>query len=408
MMLISGLVTKNSYKTQVIRYCVLALVLFSSPLDAGLLNLITKISKTTKNPDIDLPLNKLAFPDEIKGFAPVTIKPDADGQWVITRPDGARVKIEQLVKESPGHSDKPVLVIQASDLPKDLANFDNLPHDWPVFIQGRKGRLFELRRGEPAALIYKKVRLKVASIDNVQDALWMLQRPSVVKAVRLVEVNNNLTTSLPARANGSRFSVESVAADHLIDSIKSLNNQKLVLSGKIVDGKLQAVDKNSAAVSLQRLQKIAAENDVHLVVIDSQKPDLVLKKVSRSLSNAVRNNNDLSDTTGDFFNRLGDSKNSNYIELITSSNDKNQIAIQWMPDKGVGKSTADNLSADDLWRWPVHLLLHSVTVHMPDKERSRELGARIIPQVNSWVQFYIILMLISSNIYNYELKNNIE
>jgi len=56
-----------------------------------------------------------------------------------------------------------------------------------------------------------------------------------------VKLDKKSTLPLPVNTYGSSFAVKSVAADGLIDMMKSIKNQTLVLSWRIVDGKFLGV-----------------------------------------------------------------------------------------------------------------------------------------------------------------------
>ena len=330
-------------------------------------------------------LNKLELPDNIKDFAPAAIKLDADGEWHITQPDGSVTQIDVLLNQSKTSSTRLALVLRDIDLPKDLHQFDKLPSDWPVFIQGKNNRLFELTRGKSTTLIYNKVLLRVKNTKDIRQGLWMLQRPSKVRATRFIKLDKKTTSPLPANTQGPGFVVESMKVEDLMSLMRSAKNQTLVISGRIIDGKL-------FSVSMKELQAIAADNDIKLVVLDSDRPGLVLKKVSRSMRRAAENQQMQFDTMGDFFNRLAVSDSRNKLELQTSSSGENQMAIQWKVAKSVSEDRL--VDADVLVHMPVHLLLHSALVTMPDRARSHELDNRIIPNIPSMIQFYVLISVV--------------
>lgn len=370
---------------------ILLLLQVSYPSSAGMLNFLTKLSKTSKDIDVELPLNKLMLPDEMKGLSALNIKLDVDGQWNVIQRDGTRITIDKLVKQQSTSSKHGAFVVRESGLPKHLQQFNNIPHDWPVLIQGKKGRLFELHRGNPSALIYKKVRLTVSNISDIKDGLWMLQRPAVDNTVRLFQIENH-STSVPFKnIYGSRASIESIAVNQLMDTMRLLRNQTLVVSGRVVNGKLLAGTHKTSYLSIKKIQQLADENDIHLVVIDSDRPKQVLKNISQLMEKAVKNNTSLYQSMGDFFDRLKDSSNPGFMELITSRSGNNQFVIQWINRDRVETGSITNKSAEIIMDVPVHILLHSVIMQMPDRERSRELDARIIPNVSSWITFYIIM-----------------
>ena len=381
----------NTYHWLVSRFTVLLLLaLFSSYASAGLLNTFSRLGKMVNIPDVDVPLNKLELPENIKGFAPASIKPGADGEWEITLPDGSSVRVDDLLKQSVGGADKPALVIRVTDLPKDLHHFDSLPHDWPLLIQGRKNRLFELQRGGGAALGYGNIRLPVSNIDDIRDGLWQLQRPSARGGLRYLRLDNKADAPLAANGTGSNIGVETVGANALLNGMQALKNQTLVISGRIVDGRLLGPGKTADGVSLQKLHQLAADNDLQLVILESDRPQAVLKRVAHDMQQARRGVGVLHDSMGDFFNRLVDPANPSPIELRGHRSGEQQMAIQWRAVEAEGVEDAAKLSVEMVQHLPLHLLLKSTALYGPDEARSRELGDRIVPNVPSWIQFYLI------------------
>ena len=358
----------NPCYRMVSRYAVLLLlVLFSSQLSAGLFGTLSKLGKAAGKADVDIPLNKLELPDNIKGFSPAGIKHGADGQWEITLADGTSVSVDDLLKQSMAGKEKPALVMRASDLPRKLRDFDSLPDDWPLLIQGKNDRLFELHRGNGAALGYGHLRLPVNSVGDIRDGLWQLQRPAAAGGVRFVSLDSKL-----------------------LDAMRTFKNQTLVLSGRIVDGRLLGPGKKADGVSLQRLHQLAADNDIQLVILESDRPQAVLKMLARETHQARGGVGMLYDTVGDFFNRLVDPANPRPLELRSFRNGEQQMAIQWRAVPLAGAEDVAKLSVEMVQHLPLHLLLKSSTLLGPDEARRRELHDRIVPNVPSWIQFYLI------------------
>jgi hypothetical protein len=152
--------------------------------------------------------------------------------------------------------------------------------------------------------------------------------------------------------------------------------------------------KTADGVSLQKLQQLASYHDIQLVLLESDRPQTVLKQVARNMQQAGRDGGILHDTIGDFFNRLADPANHSPIELRRHRSAEQQMAIQWRAVEAEGKEDAAKLSLDMVQHLPVHLLLKSTTLHGPDEARSRELDDRIVPHVPSWIQFYFIFSAI--------------
>ena len=142
-------------KFQVKFWCLLLLLLVCAQTShAGIFSTLTKISKTINNADIDIPLNKLELPENIKGLTATNIKLDANNEWSIIQSDGSGIHINNLPDQNP---EKVALVIHKSNLPKKNHQLDNLPLNVPIIIQGKQGRLFTYYRGKPATIIYKNV-----------------------------------------------------------------------------------------------------------------------------------------------------------------------------------------------------------------------------------------------------------
>ena len=249
---------KASFKS-----CFLLLILlaFSLPCHAGIFSALSKIGKTINNGDISIPLNKIELPHDIGNHTTSHIKLNADNEWHITHKDGTTTPIDNLPQQN---SKNTALIIQKSDLPKSLHQLDNLPDNMPVFIQGKQGRLFKYQRGKPATLKYKNVLLQVASMDEVLDGLWLLQRPPVNRSPRFVQIDDRVRSTPPSNAANSNLDVESISAESLINSMHSFKYQTLILSGKIIDGRLTGQGRNASGVSLKKLKQLASDKDINL------------------------------------------------------------------------------------------------------------------------------------------------
>jgi hypothetical protein len=352
---------------------------------------LSKIGKSINNADIDIPLSKIELPENIKDLTATNIKLDSNNEWSIIQPDGSGIHIDKLLDQNP---EKVALIIQKSNLPKNIQQLNNLPLNVPIIIQGKQGRLFTYHRGESATITYKNVQLRVTTMDELKDALWLLQRPPVSRTPRLLQIDETASKSLASNIPNSSLSVETISPDSLIESMHSFKYQTLILSGKVIDGKLFGKSHNSQGVSLQKLQQEADNKDINLVILESDKPSLVLEKMSKAIKKANKNHILPYDTTGDFFNFLRDSSNSKPIILQSSQSGARQVAIQWKATRNTQADSKAELSDEILSSIPLHLLLQSAKIHFPDKQRSQELNERIIPGIPSWIQFYVIFSVI--------------
>ena len=370
------------------------LVLFPLTSCAGVFGILSRLSKTVDNVDINLPLHKLNFPDNIRGLTPATIKPGEDGQWKIVQSDGSTTPIDNMLKRQSDDSSGSVFVVRTADLPDNMQQFDTLPAKTPILIQGKKMRIFELHRDKEVTLRYKNVSLPVKEISEIRDGLWMLQRPSFGRGVRFIQFENGSTSPLPSTRYASSMGVESIGTDQLIPSMRALKNQTVVLSGRVINGHLQMGEKGSIGMPVQKIVQAANDNDIRLVILESDKPNHILKEVSHSMEKALKDDSNLYDTAGDFFNHLRVPNSTKMLELYSIRSGENQIAVQWIAGKIESTSSSASFSTELLKHIPAHLLLQSTRIYVPDRERSRELDSRIIPGINSWVQFYVIISAI--------------
>ena len=378
--------------------------------NAGLISLITKASKAGKKGDFDLPASKVELPENMGDFTPVRIRPDSSGQWDIKLDDGTTLSVDGLMKRSANRGHKPVLILDALDIPNDFSMFKSIPESLPIYIKGKSGQVIELQRSEDIALKYKNVRLAVQNTNQLKDGLWHLQRPALAGPVRFFQLDKDANKLVQEKSYGSKAVVEKVGGNTLLDSMSSLKRQTIVISASVKNGLLQGAN---SGVSIRRLQKIAAENDINLIIIDSDKPAKLLKGFAKDANASSQGVNNLYDTTGDFLNKFRDPKNTTSLELNLSDAGNSQSVIQLKPvkqlvvNKGIPTGEGNLISETYV---PLHLISRVVTLSRPDIERSKELDQRIIPWLNSDIQFYLITSIILGLIVfstSWSLWNNI-
>ena len=200
-------------------WCLLLLLLVCAQAShAGIFSTLSKIGKSINNADIDIPLSKIELPENIKDLTATNIKLDSNNEWSIIQPDGSGIHIDKLLDQNP---EKVALIIQKSNLPKNIQQLNNLPLNVPIIIQGKQGRLFTYHRGESATITYKNVQLRVTTMDELKDALWLLQRPPVSRTPRLLQIDETASKSLASNIPNSSLSVETISPDSLIESMHS-------------------------------------------------------------------------------------------------------------------------------------------------------------------------------------------
>lgn len=358
--------------------------------NAGLISLITKASKAAKNGDFGIPVSKIELPENIGDFTPARIRLNSSGQWDIKLDNGFTLSMDDLIKLSGSKGNKPVLILDSVDIPNNFSMFKIIPESLPIYIKGKSGKAIELQRGNDVALKYKNVRLPVRNINQLKDGMWHIQRPALAGPVRLFQLDKDVNKRVQAKAYGSKMAVEKIGGNALLDSMSLLKRQTVVISAPINNRQLQGV-------SIRQLQKAAAENDINLVIIDSDKSAKLLKGFAKDANAGSRGVNDLYDTTGDFLNKFKDPENPAPLELNLNDAGNSQSVIQLKLAKQVeiNKTVPE---VEDGFINTGHISLHffskAVTVYRPDIERSKELDQRIVPWLHSDIQFYLITSFI--------------
>jgi len=197
--------------------------------NAGLISLITKAGNAAKKADFDAPILKIELPENLGDASPARIRPNSTGQWDIKLDNDTTLSFDDLVKRNAGNKDKSVLILDAADIPDNFAMFENIPTSLPIYISGKGGKLFEFKRGKVSGLQYKDVHLKVASIKQLKDGIWHLQRPVLSGPVRFFQLDSGISKEVPAKVYGSKKTVEKVSGNALLDSIASLRRQTMVI-----------------------------------------------------------------------------------------------------------------------------------------------------------------------------------
>jgi len=358
-------------------------LLTTTTVHAGLISLLGKAGKAVNKADVDIPVSKIELPENIGDVAPASIKPNSSGHWEIKLDNGSAVSFDELLKSNVGNKKKPVLVLNVADIPADLSMFKNIPESLPVYINAKNKQVFELQRDAGVALKYKNVRLPVQNAKQLKDGLWHLQRPALSGTVRLFQFDKDINKRVQETLYASKAVVEKVGGNALLDSISSLKRQTVVISAPVKNGKLPGA-------SIKQLQQAAAENDINLIIIDSDKPAKLLKKFAKE-TNTGNSINALYDTTGDFLNKFRDHNNSSALELRLSNTGNSQSVVQLKSAQTNTVSPILESNLIDASHIPLHLLSKAVTVYRPDQERSKELDQRIVPWLHSDIQYYLIV-----------------
>ena len=362
-----------------------AVLVTVSTANAGLISLLSKAGKAVNKVDVDVPIAKIELPENTGDYTPASIKPTSSGQWELKSDNGSRLSFDDLLKRDEGNKNKPVLILEAANIPNDFSMFNNIPESLPIFIRGKSGKVFEFQRGTVATLKYKGLRLRINNINELKDGVWHLQRPAMSTSVRMFQLDGKVTRQVPEKVYGSKTTIEKVAGNILIDLMRSMRRQTVVISAPVRNGRLQST---GSSVSINQLQKSASENDITLIIIDSDRPAKLLKSFVKSTDTDRGSVNALYNSTGDFFDKFRDPNNPAELELSLSNSGNSQSLIQL---KSRNKPSSNKVSSQiDIGYVTLHALSKTVSVYRPDQERNEELQHRIFPWLHSDIHLYLI------------------
>ena len=367
------------------RYYVLIIIAVLVPfqVSSGILNGLAKLGKAVKDTDVNVPMNKVNLPEDIKGFSTEAIKMDANGDLVVIHADGSRTPL-QLVNKA--NKKNKALIISEYNLPQDLKGLNAIPKEFPLFIKDKANNIYEITRGTEYKLKYKNVAIKISDRDALKEAFWFFQKPSHKKQPRYIQLTNS-SEDLTVKKYGNNTGIEKADISHLMNTISKMRNHSIVLAAKVKNGRLYTGNR-SFSINMSELKKVADENDLQLTVLSTDNPHKALRDISRKIKPEYKDGQLQYQTTAQYFNLIAGTNKASEIEISVSGRGNRQLAVQWIRKDQDQKSKVKRSS--ELVMLPLHASLHSITVLQPDRERQNELDARIIENVNSWIQFYII------------------
>ncbi len=314
----------------------IVVLLCSLSLQAGILSGLSKLGRAAKKAD-DVPTSTIRhfddIPNKIEGLSVTELKPNSSGSWDIKMADGQVIDIQTLAASGVDLSEQ-ALTLRAFDLPSDFDRFNKLPADLPVYITNKKGRAFELIRAETPVLRYNNLRIPLAKGLNIKSAFYHLDKPLSHRKTRFVQLTEAPGSMLPVSAYGSRVGIETVSSDQLIESLLAFKADDLVLSGPLKDGKLFPKGLKGQGVNLDDLKKVAADNDLNLMILDSARPKATLNFLELKQAASYRDSGQaLALNTGDLFASFSDDlakakTNGNPLQVSFSSTGRSQVVIQ--------------------------------------------------------------------------------
>lgn len=357
--------------------------------EAGIFSLLSKLGKTTHkvdSPDIDLPdtVNFKELTNNLPEGSAAEISLVNDN-WLAKTPDGKTKSVTEFVDHVNDSNNTSTLILRESNLPKSLSHFNSLPEGLAVKIISRNGNIYKLNRaGIPLTLKYKNIELSLSDTSKLDSVLWQLQRPVMTKKVRFVQLSNNVNTELPSQIMGAKPTIETVGMNGLLNSIKGLRFETMVLSGKVKEGVLHYGEQR---IPIKQLEDAAASSDVNLIILGSDNSKKVLQNLTHNLKEQAN-------SVADFYNRFvpTDTATPMRIKMTDSGELQTGIHIE-IP----ATTSVENVSShpDHLAIMSLHLMVESVKILQPSEERVKELDRRIFPTIHSSIQFYVIISFFS-------------
>jgi hypothetical protein len=394
---ISRTAIRSSTSSAIVLFiCLFLSMSFFQPVEAGIFsNLIKNVSKLSKKIDIDsIPFKKLDIdlPDNHKAYV-ISATPDSNGNWQLRTLDDLPVFIrgKSNFRKKLSDTEHPLIIINEYKLPKSLKSFDNLPDDIPIYI--RKGdNYFKISRSDGWRISSNNVGLKISSINDLKNGLWHMRRPWSSQPINII--NLKISGRQKTRHPNENVTINEVNIDELIQNIKKFRYQTIVIPGTITKTSLSLAGKNKRSVSLNKLKEAAEKYDINLVLLNAKNQSSV-----RQLNKQLENNfsgNLIYDNTNDFFRRLSDGQRQIDVSINRSGNSQTLIEAR-IPERMSDKiSRAGELAPvnSGLTELSTHILLTSVKIIRPNRERSGELDSRIFPAVHSYITNYLIISIV--------------
>lgn len=267
---------------------------------------------------------------------------------------------------------------------------------YPIVRRGRAGDggLFVQAR--------ENVLVPVGESAAFHEAIWQLGRPLSRADVRVLSLKpgsrKNLSWSAKREAAGELPLADEIDPERLAVQLPNIRGQTAVLSGRIEGDRLYVLPSSGGelALSLSGIRKAAADADVNLVVLHSNKP---LQPGSQNwlwqtikvdgLGKALEKN-----SFGDFLDALAGGRG----QLVVQSRAEGEarIIVQALPDA----SSRDLVDSVGTWVGDAvsdvtgHIVTEGVEAFMTSEARQKELDSRIVPGVPSDWQFYYIGALV--------------
>jgi len=351
--------------------CVLFTLSMSSSLNAGIFSGLAKLGKAAKKIDSPNPakLRQADLPEAHKHLESTEIVPNTNGNWDVKLNDGSKVTIQSLVTS--GQISNKLFVIRSLDVPKNTKLIDKIPKNVPVYIKGKNNRFYTLNRGPKSSVAYKNVSLELTKTLTISKAIYHLEKPLLSSKSRFVQLTNKADETLATTVYGSRIGLETAGIESFIKQLDNLKHQSIVLAGQVKDGVFYSKTAGKNGISLSDLRKAADKNSINLTLLNSDKPNTLLKLLAKSEALNVTKGTLLNNTVGDFFNSMSLGKNAKPIKIAASADGRSNVAIQF--SSNVTRELVTKSGAIPNQLHLTGLLLRSATIYQTSEAQDSEL-----------------------------------
>lgn len=261
------------------------------------------------------------------------------------------------------------------------------------------------------AQVRPNLTVDLTSQAAFEEAVFLLGRPLNKSNVRMLAIEPGgpkQLTSVPMFDKADKTTlVDRIDPAVVSSAFGRVRGQTVLVTGRVEGDALHVMPSGRAAdaLSIGKLRDAAEAADVNLVVLHQSSPRqpgarnwLWQKAEIEGLKDALQQT-----TYADFFNALGTSRGSLSVTAIPDG--AGRTLLQALPPAPSGNSLTGDFvpwAGDVAGEWFGNIGVHSVSAFVRESNRERELDARVIPGIPSWLQIMAAINIIAGMI-SYEV-----
>lgn len=358
----------------------------------------------------------IALPDR-PGIHPLAAEAGQEGHWRFVNAKGESYTAANAgelgrMRDSllPGTSGKLALYLTAKTVTKRRAFLRDLPPEAELFVTTRSEayRLVREGSGETEIVLAQmkpNLRARLESEDLFAETLFQLNQPLKPSQLRVLALETGSADSLaavPRFDHETRMAlVDRLDPARLSSSLKQVQGQTVILTGRIESDILSYIDANggSGSLPLDAVRNAVRDADVNLVIVKAQTPRqpggknwLWQTAAIPGLDAAVKQ-----PTFGDFLARIA--PDTEPLTIVARRDGFGRVVLEAMPPSGSAAPLSDSfadwmdsLAGDAMG----HIAIAGFEADLRDESRQTELDRRIIPGILSSLQMSYLLALASS------------